>query len=712
MAGWTEDKEPEEIQFEADSEWVGSEKSEEPAIEKSSTIRVIDRMGVRLALVMVLLVAGSVGISGALNYRMEQAKGLLDAREMNYSLSKNVGDQVWQYVSNTIGTVKTVVSALDIEAMNMNDRQISFIQILNNNQQIKNIYMADASGNIIVSTKASHVGKSVKDEAWYKSASNGSRYISGIGMDPVSNIPIVTIAMPVVNIYHGKTGTVAFDLRTDVLARDLITPQKAGKTGVVYLVDSQGKLMAHPDYNSLQANDFTTVPSVANVLKVKAASKGTDGVIENLEGPDKTSEYTNFSGEKVIAGYTKNLDSNWSVVSEQQVSEVMEASRAGLNRLLTSMMIFIFVGAVIGVLAARNFTRPIQALIRSAQRIKDGDLTVDIAVDSKNEMGILQSAFSEMVHSLSELINNVNVSTGMIKEVTQELNHNAELTSDASNHISGIIEKVAQGTQGQILNVEQGNAAITQMASSLKGVEENSQVMLKSSEKASAMAQGGSKNVEKIVGIMDSINRIVNSSSSLVGNLSIHIGEIGTIVDFIKKISDQTNLLALNASIEAARAGEHGRGFTVVANEVKNLADQSKNASEEINRKIKAIQTETQNIVGSMDQSMSDIQKETQVVHETADSFMSIISESQAVTHQIRSFTESLKELTHGMESVVDSIEGIMMVSEETSVEAQNVLANVEEQNAAIHHITESIDSLVMMSDELEAVVTKFRLNV
>lgn len=677
-----------------------------------TSIRIIDRMGFRLALVMVLLVAGSVGISGVLNYRLEQAKVLQSAREANYTLSKNIGDQVWQYVSHTISTVKTTVSTLDIETMTPNDRQISFIQILNNNQQIKNISMADAEGTITVSTKPGLVGTSVRDQAWYQGASKGSRYISGATIDSVSKIPVVTIALPVVNIYHGKTGTVAFDLRLDVLGRDLILPQKIGKTGTVYLIDGQGNLMAHPDYNAQQGKDFKTLAAVANVLKVKAASKGTDETALDLTDAEKTAEYIDFSGNRVIGGYTKNLDSNWSVVSEQQISEVMEASQAGLNRLLTSMMIFIALGAAVGILAARSFTRPIQALITSAQRVKEGDLSTVIAVDANNEVGFLQQAFSEMVGSLSELIHSVNLSTGMIKEVSQELNRNAELTADATGHISGIIEKVAHGTQGQILNVEQGNAAITEMGASLKGVEENSLVMLKSSEKASIMAQDGSRNVERIVAMMDSINRIVSTTSGLVGSLSQHVGEIGTIVEFIQKISDQTNLLALNASIEAARAGEHGRGFTVVATEVKNLADQSKKASEEINHKISAIQNETQNIVRSMDQSIVDIRQETRVVHETADSFMSIIAESQAVTQEIRVFTESLKEVTRGMGSVEESIQGIMTVSEETSAEAQNVLANVEEQNAAILHITESIEGLVMMADELEAVVTRFHLKV
>lgn len=738
MSNWIENEEREDDglvmdqeEQTADSENVFSSSVEEPSEESApaaepvvpvpvsapktvnaSGVKLMNRMGFRLAILMVLLVAGSVGISGILNYRLESARVLAAAREANYNLSVSIGEQVWNYVNQTVSTVKTTVSAMDVQAMDQMSRQTSFIQIINNNQQVKAVHLADATGFVLASTDSTTVGKNVSDKEWFQRATKGMRYTSDVHFDKGNDVPVVTISMPISSVYHAALTYVAFDIRMDVIGRNLIRNQRVGRTGTLYLVDGKGALMAHPDYAATAALDYRSMPSVMKVVELKPRSATKEGEVVDYASKDMSDSYESITGRKVIAGYAKNMESGWSIISEQDYSEVVEASKSALNRLMISMIVFIFIGGAIGILAARSFIRPIHALIGNAERIKEGDLSVQVAVDSNTEMGILQQAFRDMTTSLSELIQNVNVSTSMIKEVSQELNQNAELTSDASSHISGIIETVAQGTQAQIASVEQGTSAIVQMAASLKGVENNSRAMLSSSEKASAMAEEGSRNVDKIVGIMESINRIVSSTSTLVEDLSHHIGEIGTIVEFIKKISGQTNLLALNASIEAARAGEHGRGFTVVANEVKNLADQSKSASEEINQKIGAIQKETHDIVLSMSQSISDIQKETKVVYETADSFMSIIAESQSVTQEIRIFTESLKELTHGMTSVEESIRGIAAISEGTSAEAQNVLANVEEQNAAIHHITESVEGLVMMADELESVVTRFRLNV
>lgn len=679
------------------------------------------RMNVQLAVIMTAILVAAIGISGLINYSLEQKRVLEQARSANFDLAVNTARYVSLYIDDTINGLKTAMNAVSFKAMDDTQRTFSIQKIKNSNIQINNIYLTDTQGKILVSTRGAigtssssktiklKAGGDVSGESWFTDASAGKLVISDLIIDEQSGVPMIMVAQAVENVFDGKVGVVAYEIRMDKICKDF-ADLKLGDTGQVYMVDAVGKLMAFRDIEVVKAQtDYSKLDAVKAVLAGESLKRViADG--KPMDDPGRTAVYQDLQGQKVLGGYVQLDKYGWGIVSEQRYDEIVEATRAALMRLIISTIIFVIVSIAVSTWVAQRFTRPIIGMVGVADRIRHGDLTVTLKQDSVNELGTLQAAFREMIGSLSDLIRNVHHSTNRINRVSAELNHNADLTADATIHISGIIENVAEGTQAQIDSVHEGQAAIAQMSSGLTSVASNSVTILSSAEKASAMAVEGSGNVGKIVGIMESINRIVMNTSDLVVNLNGHIGEINAIVDYIKKISSQTNLLALNASIEAARAGEHGRGFAVVANEVKNLADQSKEASEEINRKITAIQMETHHIVESMAGGIQDIQKETRVVEETADSFMRIINETQSVAEDIRAFTESMQELTIGMGRVESSIDTIMEVSQKNSAEAQNVLANVEEQNAAVHHITESIEGLVTMAQELESLVTKFKL--
>lgn len=687
-----------------------------PDGEQGPKIALTNRLNVQFSIIMTLIIALSIGISGYINYNIERNNVILKAQETNALTAINLSQQVTPYINNAINSVKTTVNALDLTNMSQNDRQVSFVKILNYNLNIKSLYMFDMEGKLMVSTK-SMGGKSssaIKSETWFKQAANGFTYLSDVFIDADTGLAMITISQPVENIFEGRVGVVAFDLRMDKF-KEVIENVNAGETGHAYVLDKLGNLMAHRDFEEkvLGQMDLKAVPGVATVLEgepydviQKSTDKELDYTTEMF-----SSIYTNIDGNKVIGGYIKIPKLKWSIVVEQDYDNVLEASKASFNRLIKSMVIFIVLGVIISFVIARSFTRPIIRMVGVADKIKDGDLRERIDQFSKSELGNLQKALNEMINSLTELINNINLSSSVIKDLSDDLNNNAAATSDASSHISKIIEKVAEGTQDQIASVESGNSAITQMSANLRNATDNSVEIMKASQNSSELAQGGADNIDQIMAIMESINGIFTRSSGLVKDLNTRVGEIGGIVEFIKNISDQTNLLALNASIEAARAGEHGRGFTVVANEVKKLADQSSSATEEIGDLIKKIQGETNHIVVSMESSMKEVQEETKVVHETADSFMVIINETQRVAEEVETFSAAMEELTAGMDLVENSMQDIFKVSDANSAEAQNVLANVEEQSAAIQHITESIEAMGQMASELEAVVKKFKLS-
>ncbi len=285
--------------------------------------------------------------------------------------------------------------------------------------------------------------------------------------------------------------------------KEVVEKIHAGDTGHAYVVDKKGNLMSHRDFDEkvLTQFDVKAIPGVINVMAAESydvLAKTEENEVVDYTTEVYTAVYDDADGTEVIGGYIKIPKLKWGIVVEQEYDNVLEASKASFNRLIKSMAIFIILGVLISVAVAKSFTRPIISMVSVAEKLKDGDLTERIEKFSKSELGSLQNALNEMVNSLTDLINNINLSATVIKDLSDDLNDNAAATSEASTHISKIIEKVAEGTQEQIASVETGSSAISQMGANLRNATDNSVEIMKASQNSSELAQGGAKTLIRL----------------------------------------------------------------------------------------------------------------------------------------------------------------------------------------------------------------------
>jgi len=393
-------------------------------------IPLVNRLNFQFAVIMTLLIALSIGISGFINYRIERGNVITEAQETNALTAVNLSVQVQSYINNAVNSVKTAVNAIDLTSMSTNDRQVSFVKILNYNLNMKSLYMSDMDGNIMVTTKTMEkTPGEIKKETWFTQASNGFTYISDVYMDETTGLAMITLSQPVENIFEGRVGVVVIDLRMDKF-KEVVQSIHAGDTGHAYVIDGVGSLMAHADFEE-KVHGQVDVKGVKGVQAVMEA-ESIDIIQKSSEDGnlDYTVEmfsdiYTDVDGTEVIGGYVKIPKLKWSVVVEQEYDDVLKASKASFNRLIKSMTIFIGLGVVISIMVAKSFTRPILNMVGVAEKIKDGDLTERIDSLSKSELGSLQMALNEMVNSLTELINNINLSSSVIIDLSEDLNDNA-----------------------------------------------------------------------------------------------------------------------------------------------------------------------------------------------------------------------------------------------------------------------------------------------
>ncbi len=351
--------------------------------------------------------------------------------------------------------------------------------------------------------------------------------------------------------------------------------------------------------------------------------------------------------------------------------------------------IFMYIGLT------RSIMKPFDELNNAANRISEGDLTLDIEVSSRDELGTMAGYFKKMISSLRSL-------TGKMKDTSIKVASKANKLSASSQSMRVSIDQITNNTQGiaeassrQSVKIEKMNQTVNEISLIMQQVTVGSQRTAQATKEANATAKELRQKSHDLMNKITDIQDSVNSSALVIRNLDTNSEKIGEIVGVITDISDQTNLLALNAAIEAARAGEHGRGFAVVANEVRKLADESRNSARKITELIKEIQQETKKAVGNMEQGTRTVVEGSRMIEATV---LSIESIEQATENAANMFTEIIeigKMQDDSMKNVKSSFDEI------STVNRQSIVAN-EEAVAGIHEQAESMNLLADISRELE----------
>ncbi|HHW15075.1 MAG TPA: HAMP domain-containing protein [Firmicutes bacterium] len=399
---------------------------------------------------------------------------------------------------------------------------------------------------------------------------------------------------------------------------------------------------------------------------------------------------------------------------EKQAAESYRLSGETYRSTVVGQIAIILVGVVInvlmGIFIAGLITRPLNRIVQTVEAVAQGDLSRKAEVQSKDEIGLAAKALNRAIDNLRGLIQQVSRTAEQVATSSEELAASSSETGKTTSQVASTIEQLAKGTEEQATSAQLADETVGQMMNLLRGVTEKLQAMVGDSGKASQLAKEGRESVKKAIGQMTSISESVTSSAGVVQGLGERSREIGQIVDLITGIADQTNLLALNAAIEAARAGEQGRGFAVVAEEVRKLAEQSRQAAERISGLIREIQTETSKAVAAMEAGTKEVAAGTSVIDETGQAFREIAGAVETVVARIHEVSEAANQVTQGAEQVVKAVENIANITEESAASAEEVSAGAEEQTASVQEIAASAEALARMAQELQEEVAKFRL--
>ena len=356
-------------------------------------------------------------------------------------------------------------------------------------------------------------------------------------------------------------------------------------------------------------------------------------------------------------------------------------------------------------------TSPLSNMVKSLDLLKTGDFRATKLLDDtrEDEFGAMAVAVQGMRQTVSKVIEKTNDASNRFAASSQELNASAHQAAQASEQVANSVTNSAGAVVEQQGLINDAMNAINVSVTSIETLPKTSDLVASNVAKAMVEANAGIQAVEESVNQIISVEKIVNDSALTVDKLGKRSQEIGQIVESISGIADQTNLLALNAAIEAARAGEHGRGFAVVSEEVRKLAEESQISSQKIATLIGEIQAETTSAVESMQKGNAAVRRGTQSVEKLRDTFDSIRDASVKVETESKNMVRELKAVESATFKIRDCNDKTLEKGLGISREMESVSAAAQQQSASSEEISSAANELSNLAQELQNTLSMFQ---
>lgn len=671
-------------------------------IKKQRSKFRFNSIGSKIAFAFIIIGIAPLIISGYLSYKnaydalkfelvstSTQGVDLVDLSIDNYLNGIGIQTKELSYSNNIVGVYD---SPNDDEYLDLLLNELSNIK--KSNPNILGLYFGSVDKRMII-YPVSDLGEGFDPTArpWYGGAidKGGQMYWSEPYTDAATGGTVITSSILVKN-GDQIIGVVGLDIDIQEFS-NTISSTKVGKDGHIFVLDNNGIILAHPNSEIVGTDAIAASDFWKNTKEVDS------GFIEY-----------EFNGENVFSAFTKNNQTNWTIATLLEEAELINATQPLLISSLVVILLAFIVVILLGISFSKFISNNTSKLLAGFKDAAEGDFTVTMDIKSKDEFGELNDNFNIMIEKIRNLIKKVKNSSETVADTSDSILEMTKQTHIAVNEVSQTIQEVAKGSHEQAIEIDKNSSGIKDLAD---GLEEIYKSIIDANDLADNTGGLSSKGLEQVEILIDRTEKSYKESenlSNIIFDVKKSSDEINTITAAITQIADQTNLLALNAAIEAARAGEAGKGFSVVAEEVRKLAEESSEATNHINSLISNMNERTNDAMEAMEISKVAADEQIASVDSTKNIFDEIINNVQELNKRILALKETSAEMDSGKNIIVESTQNISAVSEEISASTEEVSASTEEVTAIISTFVEHSEDLNKLSADLIELINVFKV--
>lgn len=658
----------------------------------------------KLTIAFFILISIPMGILGYISYIMS-----------SNSIQSYVQQELKAQTSDTSALIEKTIESVkhSLEVASLNDNLGQAVQNLSKDnvdiayQYIKDVQernkdtmevliITDAYGKVVIDSETKEPDIDLSDRDYMKKALSGSESVSEVLISRFTGKPAIFIAYPLKDgdkIIGTLVGSISFDSISNYAAEI-----KSGQNGYAYMIDKNGLIVYHPDDSK--------------ILKENASDKANDEfkLIINEMKAGKTSEsfYTYNDVYKYVV--FQPVD-NWVIAVTADYNEYMAPAISIRNYTIIIVLISIIIAMICAYLySTRGIINPINKLEKLMKRAGEGDLTVKININSKDEIEELGSSFNNMIKHQDEIVRGVSNAAEQLNAASEEMAASSEEISATTEEISATVNNVAQDAEKQNTSIIDVSGVLVQLSSLVQLAQNRAKATSSNAADTMSAADFGRTKVEETVRAMNIISVGSDETAQALESLNKLSAKVGGIINTINSIAEQTNLLALNAAIEAARAGENGKGFSVVADEVRKLSEESNDKAKEISILVNEMVNQTQNAVIAMERSKTEVDNGVKIVSETDKAFINIINAIENITEHVNEILEITGDEVASSDKVIKLINEIATITESNSSNSENVSLAIEEQATAINNLTATAEETSAMAEELTRLVEKFKI--